>query len=112
MILLTVCLQVSRSSDQSAERRCPAPYRPRGGSVALSSFFATFSRNSYGSAGENAGSVAGVFFAAARSAVSHAFEHLIRVVHDLPGPLSLMWRDKADAAGIVLEGGVVQGLAS
>ena len=59
---------------------------------------------------QDAGTVSGVFFAAASSAVSHPAQHLVRVIDDLPRPLPFDVRDEADATGIMLERRIVQPL--
>ena len=58
--------------------------------------------------GEDAGAVAGVHFRAARAAMIDVAEHGRGVDQDLVAALALDVRDEADAAGVVLEGGVVE----
>lgn len=59
---------------------------------------------------ENARSVTRVLFATTSPTVSHPLEHLIRIIDDLPRSLPLDVRDEANAAGIVLVGGIVKTL--
>ena len=52
---------------------------------------------------ENPRAVAGVLLRAARAAMIHAAQEVIRVEQDLVAPLALDVRDEADAAAVVLE---------
>ena len=58
--------------------------------------------------GQDPGAVAGVDLGAARSAMIDVAEHGRGVDQDLVAALALDVRDEADAAGVVLEGGVVE----
>jgi hypothetical protein len=60
-----------------------------------------------GQAGQNSGAVSSVGFAPAGAAMHHVPQDAIRVIDDLPRADPLDVGDKADAATIVLEGGVV-----
>ena len=57
---------------------------------------------------QDPGAVAGVRLGAARAAVIHPAEQVIRVGEDLVAPLALDVRDEADAAAVVLELGPVE----
>ena len=63
-----------------------------------------------GNLNQDAGAVAGVHFAAARPAVQQVDENLQRLADDAVRPHALDVDDEADAAGVVLEGGVIQAL--
>lgn len=58
--------------------------------------------------GQNAGPVAGIRFAPARSAVVHVAEHLLRVDQDIVAPHAPDMGDKTDSARIMFVGRIVQ----
>ena len=59
---------------------------------------------------QNAGAVAGVFFAAARAAVIEILQHRQRLLDDLVGLFTFDMNDEADAAGVVLETRIIKPL--
>ena len=67
-------------------------------------------RNAVGHLHEQAGAVAGLRIAAARAAVLEVHEHVDALRHDVVRLLAADVRDEADAAGVVLEGGIVEAL--
>ena len=71
---------------------------------------ALFAEEAIGRADEDAGAVAGIDFAAAGTAVVHVLKHLQCIGDDAMRRLPLHVADEADAAGVMLESGVVQAL--
>jgi hypothetical protein len=61
-----------------------------------------------GESGEDAGAVTGVDFATAGAAVVHVLEHGEGVADDVVGFFALDVGDEANAAGVVLEPGIVE----
>ncbi len=59
---------------------------------------------------QDAGAVAGVRLRAARAAMVHAAQQVIRIAHDLMAALALDVRDEPDAAAVVLELGPIKPL--
>ena len=87
----------------------PTPYSPRAGS-ASPAFGGHLRKNLSGICMLMPGAVAGVGFAATGAAVVQVDQHGHGLADDLVGFLALDVDDKADAAGIVLEGGIVEAL--